>query len=127
MENDAPPVPPINPMRRRFGFGRGENQSATAPSPYDPAVQPGMDGPRPPYAEPLRTNSSDALMNQSQQPKGGLRKASSEGRSLRGNAQSQIGPSPAMPQNGFAVRNNSPPRPVNGQTVAQPSMEGAMF
>ncbi len=127
MENDAPPVPPINPMRRRFGFGRGENQSATAPSPYDPAVQPGMDGPRPPYAEPLRTNSSDALMNQSQQPKGRLRKASSEGRSLRGNAQSQIGPSPAMPQNGFAVRNNSPPRPVNGQTVAQPSMEGAMF
>ncbi|KAI4657234.1 uncharacterized protein J4E79_007851 [Alternaria viburni] len=125
MENNAPPVPPINPMRRRFGFGRGESQSQspTGPSPYDPAVQHGMDGPRAPYAEPLRTNSSDAVMNQSQQPKGRLRKASSEGRSLRGDAQSQMGPSPAMPQNGFTGRNGSPPRPANGQ---QP-MEGGMF
>jgi hypothetical protein len=128
MENNAPPVPPINPMRRRFGFGRGESQSQspTGPSPYDPAVQHGMDGPRAPYTEPLRTNSSDALMNQSQQPKGRLRKASSEGRSLRGDGPSPMGPSPAMPQNGFTGR-NSPPRPATGQTAAQPSTEGAMF
>ncbi|OWY57701.1 GTPase-activating protein gyp7 [Alternaria alternata] len=127
MENDAPPVPPINPMRRRFGFGRGESSSPTGPSPYDPAVQPGMEAPRAPYGEPLRTNSSDGLMNQSQQPKGRLRKASSEGRSLRGNAQSQFGPSPAMPQNGFTMRNNSPPRPTNGPAGSQQPMEGGMF
>jgi hypothetical protein len=125
LEYDAPPVPPINPMRRRFGFGRGESQSQS-PSPYDPAIQPGMEAPRTPYAEPLRTNSSDALVNQAPQPKSRLRKASSEGKSLRGNAQSQIGPPPAMPY-GYPGRNNSPPHPMNNQAVTQPPMEGGMF
>jgi hypothetical protein len=123
IEHDAPPVPPINPMRRRFGFGRTESQSPSSPSggpsPYDPAIQPGM--------EPLRTNSSDALLNQAPQPKSRLRKATSEGKSLRGNAQSQFGPSPAMPQNGFSGRNNSPPHAMKNQPAAQQSMEGGMF
>jgi hypothetical protein len=127
IEHDAPPVPPINPMRRRFGFGRGESQSPSGSSPFDPAVQPGMEGARPPYAEPLRTNSSDALVNHAPQLKSRLRKATSEGKSLRGNAQSQSGPLPTMPPNGFSVRNNSPPRPINNGPIAQQPMEGGMF
>lgn len=123
VEHDAPPVPPINPMRRRFGFGRGETQQ----NPYDPAVQPGMEAPRAPYAEPMRTNSSDALASQILQPKSRLRKASSEGKSLRGTAQGPGGSSPVVPQGGFVGRNDSPPRPMNGQPVAQQSMDGAMF
>jgi hypothetical protein len=114
IEQDVPPVPSINPMRRRF-FGRSDSQSPTGPSPYDPAIQPGMEAPRAPYAEPLRTNSSDALTSQVPPPKSRLRKASSEGKSLRGNAQSQFGPHPAMPSNGYPGRNNSSP------------MEGGMF
>ncbi|KAF1837067.1 hypothetical protein BDW02DRAFT_189884 [Decorospora gaudefroyi] len=124
IDHEAPPVPPLNPMRRRFGFGRGESQ---IPSPYDPAIQPGMEAPRAPYTEPLRTNSSDALVNHVQQSESRLRKTSSEGKSLRGNAQNQLGPSPAMPQNGFSGRNNSPPRPLNNQPVSRQTMEGGMF
>ncbi|OAL43660.1 hypothetical protein IQ07DRAFT_291345 [Pyrenochaeta sp. DS3sAY3a] len=121
-EPAAPPVPPINPMRRRFGFGRGD------PNPYDPAIQPGFEAPRAPYAEPLRTNSSEALPSQIPQPRNRLRKTSSEGKSLRGNAQAQVGgKSPAMPQAGFADRNNSPPRPLNTKHVVQQPMEGGMF
>lgn len=122
IEPDAPPVPPINPMRRRFGFGRGEAQS-----PHDPAIQAGMDTPRAPYAEPLRTNSSEALASQIPKPRTRLRKASSEGKSLRGDVQGPTSPSPAMPQGGFGGRNNSPPRAMNSQAVAPQPMEGAMF
>jgi len=124
-EVDAPPVPPINPMRRRFGFGRGEGQGPSTPSPYDPAVQQGMEGLRAPYSETFRSESSDAL-NQAV-PKSRLRKVSSEGKSLRGDGPSQSGPSPAMPPNGFTGRNNSPPRAINGQPIAQRPMEGGMF
>jgi hypothetical protein len=124
-EYDAPPVPPINPMRKRFGFGR--SGTAESVNPYDPAIQAGMDAPRAPYAEPTRTNSSDALRNDSAQPKTRLRKTSSEGRSLRGQAQPQSGPSPAMPQGAFGGRNDSPPRSTNGAPVAQRGVEGAMF
>lgn len=122
VELDAPPVPPINPMRRRFGFGRVEPSN-----PHDPAIQSGMDTPRAPYAEPMRTNSSDALPSQIPQPKNRLRKASSEGKSLRGTASGPGGSSPAMPQGGFNVRNNSPPRPLHPQSEAQQPMEGGMF
>ncbi|KAH7356223.1 hypothetical protein BKA66DRAFT_445888 [Pyrenochaeta sp. MPI-SDFR-AT-0127] len=122
-EPAAPPVPPINPMRRRFGFGRGDNHSPS----HDPAIQPGLDAPRAPYGEPMRTNSSDALASQIPQPRNRLRKSSSEGRSLRGNAQAQPVTSPAMPQNGFAGRHNSPPRPLRNQPMVQQPVEGAMF
>jgi hypothetical protein len=122
IEYDAPPVPPINPMRKRFGFGRS---GAESHNPYDPAIQPGYDAPRAPYAEPTRTNSSDALPSQSSQSKTRLRKTSSEGKSLRGPA--QPGPSPALPQGGFVSRNNSPPRPSHEPAVAQRPMDGAMF
>lgn len=121
-EHVAPPVPPINPMRKRFGFGRPEHHN-----PYDPAIQAGFDAPRAPYAEPMRTNSSDALPSQTSQPRNRLRKASSEGKTLRGQAQPPPGSSPAVPQGGFVGRNNSPPRPLNQQPVAQRPMDGAMF
>ncbi|KAA8615790.1 hypothetical protein PtrSN002B_011080 [Pyrenophora tritici-repentis] len=124
-EVNAPPVPPINPMRRRFGFGRGEAQSPSSPSPYDPAVQHGMEGLRAPYSEAFRSESSDAVHQAA--PKSRLRKTSSEGKSLRGDGPSQSGPSPAMPQNGFTERNNSPPRAINGQPLVQQPMEGGMF
>ncbi|KAF2115903.1 hypothetical protein BDV96DRAFT_492252 [Lophiotrema nucula] len=110
-----PPVPPLNPMRRRFGFGRSENQ--------DGSVRP----PQAPYAEPIRTNSSDALANQIHQPKQKLRKTSSEGKSLHGQAQAQAGASPAMPTGIFTGRNNSPPRPINNRPLAHRPMDGAMF
>ncbi|KAH8707096.1 hypothetical protein GQ44DRAFT_628903 [Phaeosphaeriaceae sp. PMI808] len=122
VEYSAPPVPPINPMRKRFGFGRQENHN-----PYDPAIQTGLDVPRAPYAEPIRTNSSDALGSQASQPRSRLRKTSSEGKSLRGQAQRQPTVSPALPQGGFADRNNSPPRPMNNHPALQRPMEGAMF
>jgi hypothetical protein len=120
---DAPPVPPINPMRKRFGFGR----STENPNPFDPAIQSGFDAPRAPYAEPIRINSSDALSTQATQSKSKLRKTSSEGKSLRTQAQAQPGPSPALPQGGFMGRNNSPPRALNGIPVSPRPMDGAMF
>lgn len=119
---EAPPVPPLNPMRKRFGFGRPQNHN-----PYDPAIQSGFDAPRAPFAEPVRTNSSDALPSQNSQPKPKLRKTSSEGRSLHATAQAQPAPSPAFPPGGFGGRNNSPPRPINNRPVAQETMNGAMF
>lgn len=122
-EIDAPPVPPINPMRRRFGFGRGEAKQ----NPHDPAVQPGFDTPRAPYAEPTRTNSSDAISSQASQPRNRLRKASSEGKSLRGTGSGPGGSSPAVPQGGFPAHSHSPPRPMHSQPMVQQSMDGAMF
>lgn len=110
-----PPVPPINPMRRRFGFGR----SATD----DPAVH----APNPPFAETMRTNSSDALHSQVSQPRQRLRKTSSEGKSLRAKSQAQAGASPAMPSMPFGGRNGSPPRPINDKPIMQQNMDGAMF
>jgi hypothetical protein len=124
IEHNAPPVPPINPMRKRFGFGRPGPENH---NPYDPAIQAGFDAPRAPYAEPARTNSSDALPSPAPQVKNKLRKTSSEGKSLRGQAQAQPSPSPALPQGGFVGRNNSPPRPIHEQPVAQRPMDGAMF
>lgn len=114
-----PPVPPINPMRKRFGFGRQDSSESTTSN--------GFDAPRPPYAEPTRTNSSDALSSQIPQPRNRLRKTSSEGHSLHAQAQLPNSVSPAMPQGGFTDRNNSPPRPINSRPIAQQQMEGAMF
>ncbi|KAF2191001.1 hypothetical protein K469DRAFT_696755 [Zopfia rhizophila CBS 207.26] len=110
-----PPVPPINPMRRRFGFGRSEH--------HDSTIQP----PQPPFAEPTRTNSSDALNKQATQPRQRLRKSSSEGRSLHAKAQAQVTTSPALPAGAFGGRNVSPPRPINEHPIAQRPMDGAMF
>jgi hypothetical protein len=110
-----PPVPPINPMRRRFGFGR----SATD----DPAVH----TPSAPFAESMRTNSSDALHSQVLQPRQRLRKTSSEGKSLHGMSHAQAGGSPAMPPMPFGGRNGSPPRPINDKPMLQQNMDGAMF
>ncbi|KAL5115072.1 hypothetical protein ACEQ8H_007047 [Pleosporales sp. CAS-2024a] len=125
---DAPPVPPINPMRKRFNFGQAD--AAGSHNPYDPAIQPGLDSPRAPYAEQqMRTKSSDALPGGAQQPRNRLRKNSSEGRSLRGQAQAQSGPSPGLPPPGgaFAGRNDSPPRPMNDMAATHRAMDGAMF
>jgi len=121
-EHVAPPLPPINPMRKRFGFGRAEN-----PNPHDPAIQAGFDAPRTPFAEPVRTNSSDTVPGHAAPPKPRLRKTSSEGKSLHGNAQSQRAPSPALPPVGLGGRNNSPPRPMNDHPMSQQPMNGAMF
>jgi hypothetical protein len=124
IEYDTPPVPPINPMRKRFGFGRDRSGTENH-NPYDPAIQSGYDAPRAPFAEPMRTNSSDALPSQASQSRTKLRKVSSEGKSLRGSPQPQ--PSPALPQGGFPGRNNSPPRAAYEQPVTQRPMDGAMF
>jgi hypothetical protein len=124
IEHDAPPVPPINPMRKRFGFGRS---GAENHNPYDPAIQAGYDAPRAPYTEPTRTNSSDALTSQAFHVRSKLRKTSSEDKSLHSQDKTHSGPSPVLPQEGFMGRNNSPPRPLNEQLVPQRPMDGAMF
>jgi len=117
MQTVPPPVPPINP-RRRFGFGRSENR--------DPAIQAGLDSPQAPFAEPARTQSSEALAGQATLPRPGLRKIASEGYSLHG-AQAQPVNGPPIPAGGFANRKNSPPRPINKAPMAQHNMDGAMF
>ncbi|KAF2473097.1 uncharacterized protein BDR25DRAFT_323719 [Lindgomyces ingoldianus] len=117
MDPPPPPVPPINPMRRRFGFGRTEQ--------HDSYVQP----PHTPFTESQRTNSSDALSSQANpisEARQRLRKTSSEGRNLHGKAQTQGAGSPAMPSTPFG-RNGSPPRPINSRHIAQRPMDGAMF
>lgn len=120
METAAPPVPPINPMRRRFGLDRSKT--------HDPAVHAGLGTPHAPFADPARANSSDALSSQTTLPRQRLRKTSSEGKSLHGVAQAQTaGGSPALPSGTFAGRNNSPPRPINQHPIVQRNMDGAMF
>lgn len=116
-----PPVPPINPMRRRFGFGRSDSEKSDGQTSH-----PDLDAPRAPYAEPTRTNSFDAA-SQIPQPRNRLRKSSSESKSLHSMAQGQPGAVPAMPPTGFLARNNAAPRPINGQPIAQQNMDGAMF
>ncbi|KAF2280058.1 uncharacterized protein EI97DRAFT_109105 [Westerdykella ornata] len=110
-----PPLPPINPMRRRFGFGRTNTD--------DPAVH----SPSPPYSDASYTNSSEAVGNKVPAPRQRLRKTSSEGKSLNGKAQVKTGPSPAVPSMPFGARNGSPPRPNNNQPISQQNMDGAMF
>ena len=117
-----PPVPPINPMRRRFGFGRSDSEKSSDGL----TSHPDFDAPRAPYAEPTRTNSSDAV-SQIPQTRNRLRKSLSESKSLHGMAQGQTGAVPAMPPTGFLGRNNVAPRPINEQPIAQQNMNGAMF
>jgi hypothetical protein len=114
----APPLPPINPMRRRFTAGRKEIT--------DPGVHAGLGSPTPPFVDPMRTNSSDALSSQTTLPRPRLRETASEGKSLREAAQATAGAVPAMPTGGF-LRKQSPPRPINQHSFAQKDMNGAMF
>ncbi|CAI6340170.1 unnamed protein product [Periconia digitata] len=122
MIHSAPPVPPINPMRRRVGTGKSEY--------FDPAVQHGLEPPESPITSSGRANSSDAVPSQSNFSKPMLRSAASEGKSLRGLARSQTDSvavtSPPVPSVPFG-RNNSPPRPIYDQPIAQKNMDGAMF
>ena len=103
-----PPVPPLNPMRRRFGFGRSET--------HDAVVQP----PQPLFAEPYRTASADETNNRPRQTRHKLRKSMSEGRSLnaKANLQAPMIPNQAMPPHPFGGANGSPPHPI---------ADGAMF
>ncbi|KAJ4993112.1 hypothetical protein SVAN01_01464 [Stagonosporopsis vannaccii] len=117
-----PPVPPINPMRRRFGFGRSDSEKSSD----GPTSHPDLDVPRAPFTEPTRTQSSEAL-SQIPQPRNRLRKSSSESKSLHGRAQGHTDAVPAVPSMGFHVRNNAAPRPINDQPIAQQNMDGAMF
>ncbi|KAJ4310447.1 hypothetical protein N0V94_008440 [Neodidymelliopsis sp. IMI 364377] len=119
----TPPVPPINPMRRRFGFGRSDSEKSND----GPTSHPDLDSARAPYAEAARTSPSDTPVSQIPQPRNRLRKTSSESKSLHGMAQGQSGAVPAMPPAGFLARNNSAPRPINEQPMAQQNMDGAMF
>jgi hypothetical protein len=95
-----PPVPPINPMRR-MGFGRSDSEKSDGPTSHPDSQIP--------------------------QPRNRLRKSSSESKSLYGMSQGQTGAIPAMPPTGFLARNNSAPRPINEQPIAQQNMDGAMF
>ena len=118
-----PPVPPINPMRRRFGFGRSEGEKSSD----GPTSHPDSDALRTPHPEPVQTDSPDALASQVAQSRNRLRKSSSESKSLYGVAQGQAAAVPAMPPTSFLARNNSAPRPINEQPMVQQNMNGAMF
>lgn len=107
-----PPVPAINPMRRRFGLGRTNTDDSNGHSPY---------------TDSMYTNSVDTLASKSSQPRGKLRKSSSEGRSLHSKSMVHNGPSPAMPSMPFGARNGSPPHPINDKPMTQQNMDGAMF
>lgn len=114
--NDPPPVPPINPRRRRFGFGRTESHESANSPPHSEASTP-FTSPQPPQApfmSPPRTMSGDEGSARPREPRR-LRKASSEGHSLRAQASHLAvnGSSPALPQNGFGSSNGSPPRPTS--------------
>lgn len=111
-QDSPPPVPAINPMRRRFGLGRTNTEDSNGSSPY---------------TDSMYTNSVDTLASKSSQPRGKLRKSSSEGRSLHTKSQVHTGPSPAMPSMPFGARNGSPPHPINDKPNAQQNMDGAMF
>lgn len=63
MDNVTPPVPSINPMRRRFGFGR---------------VSIDVEAPKPPFATGDLSHSADES-EKPYKPRHKLRKSSSEG------------------------------------------------
>jgi hypothetical protein len=116
----APPVPPINPMRRRFGFGRPEATSSKETTSF-----PEFDSPRAPFAEPTRTHSSDGRSSE-EAPVQKPRKSLSEGRSLYSKVQGQGGATPAMPSGGYLERNTSAPRTTHDSSP-QRAMDGGMF
>lgn len=120
----APPVPPINPMRRKFGLGRGGETH----SPHDHHVsRASIDTPHAPFAETMRTNSADAAGFPMAQPRTRLRKTSSESKSLRGDMLPPPGPSPVLPQANFIGRNRSPSHAMSVAPMPPQRMEGAMF
>ncbi|KAF2747421.1 hypothetical protein M011DRAFT_59519 [Sporormia fimetaria CBS 119925] len=116
-----PPLPPINPMRRKFGFGRTPSDEHTA-HPLSAGSSPSA-----PYGDAMYTNSTDALPPKGPPPRQRLRKTSSEGRSLHSKSQVHAGASPVVSTKPFGGRNGSPPRPINEHPVPQQNMNGAMF
>ncbi|KAF2457910.1 hypothetical protein BDY21DRAFT_19030 [Lineolata rhizophorae] len=110
IDEQPPPVPPINPRRRRFGFGRTENYDNS--SPQVPTTV-------------LESTFSDDDDKQAR-ARSRLRKSSSEGRSLSSKARHQavMSPNPPLPPQGFPDHM----RPVNGGSPPRrPMAEGAMF
>ncbi|KAJ9662562.1 hypothetical protein H2201_006050 [Coniosporium apollinis] len=80
-QNESPPIPPVNPRRRRFGFGRSHAEpQETSP----PRMGAGA-------ARAFSSDAEDGKFN----PKPKLRKSSSEGRNLR--QQDVFAPSAPMP------------------------------
>ena len=69
IQNPAPPVPPINPMRRKFGFGKGgdEGRDYVSSIPYQ---QTGSNG--------FYSNDDTSTFK----PRHRLRKSSSEGEKI---------------------------------------------
>ncbi|KAF1987164.1 hypothetical protein K402DRAFT_52400 [Aulographum hederae CBS 113979] len=86
-EEDVPPVPPINPKRRRFGFGRAESSEGTSrgPSPSEAS------------SNTSSTWSADEFDRRAQvQTKTRIRKSSSD-KNLNARARHQMAPATPMP------------------------------
>ena len=100
----APPVPPINPRRKRFGFGRGDN-----------------DPPEPPFAKPMYGSGSLSSDESPKVPRTRhrLKKSSSDGAKIglyiRAQQESKF-PAPATQSTPALahLQQNSPPRMQNG-------------
>ena len=115
MDSPPPPVPPLNPRRKRTqtllqALGRLEKtESAPAPAP----------APIPSYEDPYEERSTFSADEGDSKPKSfrreKLRKSSSEGGNLNAKArhQAMIGPSPAMPQGPPDM--SAPPSPSKRQ------------
>jgi hypothetical protein len=104
MDQLSPPVPPMNPLRRRFGFGRRAD----------------VDPPRPPYASgDHHSYSADEGNDKPYRPRHRLRKSSSEG--------GKIGMRLRPQQEAMAMQ--SSPSLAGGHTQYSPPRmgEGAMF
>ncbi|RDL41866.1 uncharacterized protein BP5553_01845 [Venustampulla echinocandica] len=111
MDTSAPPIPPVNPMRRQtramFGGLRGKKDDLSDIQSMPAATQ---------STEEMSTFSAD---EGDPKPKTRikLRKSSSEGGNLNAKARQAIfaQPSPALPTGAFPTsRGASPPRPIEG-------------
>ncbi|TVY65693.1 hypothetical protein LSUE1_G010262 [Lachnellula suecica] len=106
----APPIPPVNPMRRqtRVMFGlRSKKDDGSEVQPMPAATQ---------STEEMSTFSADEG-DSKPKVRQKLRKSSSEGGNLNARARKEVfaQPSPAMPSGAFpAARGGSPPRRVEG-------------
>ncbi|KAF4637779.1 hypothetical protein G7Y89_g298 [Cudoniella acicularis] len=111
MQMSAPPIPPVNPMRRQttrgmFGALRGKRDEYDEVQPMPAATQ---------STEEMSTFSADEG-DSKPRLRQKLRKSSSEGGNLNARARQAAfaKPSPAMPSGSFPTsRNGSPPRPVD--------------
>lgn len=121
MEGPPPPLPPINPRRRRFGFGKNESPDRSQTPEPSYSVRSGAMSPPVPAERTFSADEQAGGPPRATRHK--LRKSSSEGHSLRQEGQFELGNSSTTVSSGYGgpVQKQSPPR--HRPIIA----EGAMF